>query len=137
MKRTGIVCGMGVLLLVMVALWWKPAGAQDSRPHLKLAGGSTTVAPPPHEQPPSPPPPQQTKDQNIYELLTKLASIKARQAELDKVEKETTALLKKELGQLKQQYQKLGVNLEDDSPPRPYPTPLSRPEPTLRPPVAP
>jgi len=61
-----------------------------------------------------PAPAEQKKADNIYELLTKLASIKAKKAELDKAESETLALLKKELSQLKQQSQKLGVTFELD-----------------------
>jgi hypothetical protein len=57
------------------------------------------------------------KDTSIDELLSRLDAIKAQQEELEKAKKEAVSLLKEKLKQQKQRLQKLGVSVEEETPP--------------------
>ncbi len=115
MKRIGILCSVGGLLMVLGVVWLGPADAQPVPPGGPVSPPTAPLPTPAVSVPQPPPPPvDQKQPDNVYELLTKLASIKAKKAELDKAESETMALLKKELSQLKQQSKKLGVSLEEE-----------------------
>jgi len=57
------------------------------------------------------------KADTIEELLSKLDAIKAKKAELDRVEKETLAMLKERLKEQKQRLQNLGVPGEEGTEP--------------------
>jgi hypothetical protein len=125
MKRTGLLCGV----LAVVALLALYAGAQDNPP--KLPVGS---APPAADLPPLPggppavdartpapatPPPtlrEQLKAETIDSLLGKLKALKAQQAELARVERETVAVLKEKLQEQMQQLRQLGVGVEEAAP---------------------
>lgn len=114
MKRIAACCVAAGILLVVCVISSRFAGAQSSPGAPPLVPAPPipipVVAPPPPLGTPAPPPTK--KAENVYELLAKLADIKAKKAELDEAEKETTSLLKKELLNLQQQTQKLGVNTE-------------------------
>jgi hypothetical protein len=105
----------GVLLAVAAA-----CVGQDPRP-----SPTGSVVPPSVNQPAAAPalePHTVAKDKSIDELLSRLDAIKAQQEELEKAKKETVALLKERLKQQKQRLQKLGVNVEEETPPPPVVT---------------
>jgi hypothetical protein len=66
---------------------------------------------------PSTPAPPEPKVTTIEGLISKLADIKARQAALEKAEKETIAQIKEQLKQQKERLKKLGVNVEGGTTP--------------------
>ena len=114
MKRYGVLCVGGVLLAAVAV-----CVGQDPRPT-----PTGPVVPPTLNQAPVAPAPvphaegrAAAKDKSIDELLSRLDTIKAQQEELDKAKKETVALLKEKLKQQKLRLQKLGVTVEDETPP--------------------
>ena len=128
MKRMVIGCAvLGILALVVV--WMRrvdaqpqgpppgppelkpllPPGTPFFQPEIKPVGG---VVPVPFEAKPTPP---AAPEPTIYDLLTKLRTIRAQQAELAKKEAETMGLLKKELTQLTEDSKKLGITIEEVS----------------------
>jgi len=124
MKRIGIMGGLGSLLLAIVAVSvWRvdgqvmnnevhfgcplPPGLQEqvrhgSPPPPAMTGPAT----PPVSVPPAP------SEKTVYSLLKKLADLQAKKAQIESEVKETVDSLQKEMVELKQQYQKLGVNTE-------------------------
>lgn len=123
MKRIVACCvAAGVLLAVcLITSRFAEAQPRTTPPTIELPTMPPVPAPVPvfSVAPTTAPVPKPIKKtENVYELLTKLADIKAKKAELDEAEKETTSLLKKELLNLQQQTQKLGVNSESVEPPQ-------------------
>jgi hypothetical protein len=132
MHRTCLLCGaagaaVALLLAGMVAANARQAGSPPVVPGQATAPGSamplvpdtaSLFTPPPQPAVSATPPARQErlKEKGIDDLVTALEQIKARKAELDKAEKETTALLKEKLRQQRQKLQQLGVFEEVEHP---------------------
>jgi hypothetical protein len=59
---------------------------------------------------------EQLKTASIEDLLNKLDALKAQKAELERIEKETVAVLRDKLKEQKERIQKLGVAVDDNGP---------------------
>jgi hypothetical protein len=125
-KRIGILCLVVAVLLACVAVCTRTAEAQRHQ-------GTSQAVPQPSGYYPAgltPTPQQQAsvpvqeaagfeprKADTVEELLSKLDAIKAKKAELEKVEKETVAMLKEKLKEQKQRLQNLGVPGDESTEP--------------------
>lgn len=119
MRRTGLLAVP--CLLALLALY---AGAQDGQPKPppspSIPGAELPPLPTGTSPAPTPSPPPTLRDQlkaeTIDSLLGKLNALKAQQAELARVERETVAVLKEKLQEQKQQLRQLGVGVEEAAP---------------------
>jgi hypothetical protein len=134
-KRTrSLVVGVVLLAVAVVCLGQEPQ--QDPGP-VPVPTLPPAVAPAP--QPPVEAQTVPLKERGVEELLTRLDTLQVQQAELDKAKKETVALLKAKLKQQKQRLLKLGVNVEEETAPKP-PSPRTAeetPNPAVPPPSLP
>src|SRR5438552_2926704 len=116
-RNVGIACGLTSLLVAMIAVLSRPAGAQDSPS--PLAPPLPSFAPSPSVSPVAPPPlvpspavspvtprplssKERLKSQSIEQLAEHLASLRAE-------EKETLAVLKEKLREQSTKLQRLGI----------------------------
>jgi hypothetical protein len=111
-----------VVLFVLFALVAAVAAQVPAQPP-----GPPPVALPPQAVDVFPPPaapiqnwgqPAPAHHDGIDALIARLAAIKKQQADLAKAEKDTVARLKEKVRQQKEQLKKLGVEVEDATPPR-------------------
>jgi len=127
MKRIGIFCLVGAVLLAFVAICTHTAEAQRHQGPPQSAPQPSGyypvgLTPTPQTQVSAVPGSESSvleprKADTVEELLSKLDAIKAKKAELDRVEKETLAMLKERLKEQKQRLQNLGVPGEESTEP--------------------
>jgi hypothetical protein len=120
MRRTRTLLGVGALLfLALAVVLAHRAEGQD--------GGLQPPSPVPTAPETAPPsiynapaqasalaaPGQQLKGETIDALLSRLEAVKSQKEQLERVEKELTAVLKEKYKEQKQRLQKLGVQVEE------------------------
>ncbi len=79
--------------------------AQENQVGSTASAGLSSIPPPPSASAK----PATLRDQNVDQLIAHLTELRARKAEIEKQEKETTAVLADKLKEQRQKLQKLGV----------------------------
>jgi hypothetical protein len=133
-NRLGVVFVAGLLALALgVAFWPRTAAGQPGEaPPGALAGAAIhdpaivgCMTPGMGCMSPASTPPSGPKDMTVEQLITALADLKARKAELEKQEKELSDAVKAKLKEHKNRLHQLGVPLDEDVTPAPVAAPLT------------
>ncbi|MFO0844242.1 MAG: hypothetical protein U0797_17905 [Gemmataceae bacterium] len=128
MDRSHLVCGAGGAAAALLLAGLVAAQTGRATPAVPAVPADFLTEPTPTFTTPPPRPAARPGEKTIDELVASLEQIKARRAELDRVEKETVAMLREKLRQQRQRLHKLGVA---DEVPQPPPTCAAPVQPSL------